>query len=755
MTHSPAILDIFVVWHPDDKGGKEVFERLLKHYHSSSFSGLSGGSVEVYSRCSQWNGIEKSPRPLSSNDRGAPSPAMFNVIIPVIGSGLNEAVRNDKSWQNYISKILDISNSSATSHPEGHDPKFYVCPVVLNDFHPRAGLLNKLRQRQFISYHYSYSDSTTYAAPAPSNINVDTDNFAFELQVSQAITQCIDERWNINNPLKIFISHTRQKSIWEERNSSASITERVQEYLDENTKIFHFVDSHTIQTRQEWKNVLKEEASSCAVLMIRTDEYANRRWTQQEVLLAKKADSPIVCLSALTYGEESGCYLLDNVPTVAFHETRSDDSIFNALVRLVDEVLKSAVWSKVKELYLKCGFDWTPVRSPEPATVSAWLIKHRKADPNDRKLWIIHPDPPITDIEWSTIRDICNLAGYNNSTLKILTPREFSSYGGVLRFGVDPEFSVDSNVLTGIQIGVSSSIVEDDNSGTLTRFGLNCQHVVYALTELFQLIFMHGGSIIYGGRIFPDKDNPGDLISHMVKEADRYKAEIEHQQRMNEVGMLAESHIVGCPDEIMQGQVFVNYMPWGSFAQTSEHTIREQLDSIRVDGGLYVITSDGRKLDVSQAFDLLHSSTDVPSKNSPEMLTSLRTNIVNDSDMRILIGGLISAPDSPKVSGTLEEACLTVESHKPLYIAGGYGGVGALLARELGIVADSCFPPIPRLDKLSKQDRDIIGRIKRVWRPTLDGLSKNERRRMALTHRPSEMVSLMLTGITDICRSKE
>ena len=168
-----------------------------------------------------------------------------------------------------------------------------------------------------------------------------------------------------------------------------------------------------------------------------------------------------------------------------------------------------------------------------------------------------------------------------------------------------------------------------------------------------------------------------------------------------------------------------------------------------------MITSDGRKLDVSQAFDLLHSSTDVPSKNSPEMLTSLRTNIVNDSDMRILIGGLISAPDSPKVSGTLEEACLTVESHKPLYIAGGYGGVGALLARELGIVADSCFPPIPRLDKLSKQDRDIIGRIKRVWRPTLDGLSKNERRRMALTHRPSEMVSLMLTGITAICRSKE
>lgn len=680
---------------------------------------------------------------------------MFNVVIPVVGSGLNEAVRSDKSWRSYVSAILELTNSSATNHLEDHDPKFYVCPVVLNDFHPRTGLLSELRQSQFIHYRYSYGSSTTKATPNSSNTSIGTEHSTFELEVSQAITQCIDERWNIDNPLKIFISHTRQKSIEEESGSSTSIAQRVQEYLVNHTRIFQFFDSHAIQTRQEWKNVLKEEASSCAVLMIRTDEYANRRWTQQEVLLAKKADSPIVCLSALTYGEESGSYLLDNVPTVAFHEERSDDSIFNALVRLVDEVLKSAVWSKAKELYLKCGFDWTPVRSPEPATVSAWLIKHRQADPNDRKLWIIHPDPPITDIEWSTIRDICNLAGYYNSTLKILTPREFSSHGGVLRFGHNPKFSVDNDVLTGIQIGVSSSIVEDDNVGALARFGLNSQHIVYALTELFQLIFIHGGSIIYGGRIFPDKDSPGDLISHMVKEADRYKAEIEHQQRMNEVGMLAENHLAGNSDETMQEQVFVNYMPWGSFAQTSEHTIREQLDSIRADGAIYVITGDGKKLDIGQAFDLLHSVTDVPSRNSPEMLTSMRTNIVNDSDMRILVGGLISAPDSPKVSGTLEEACLTVESNKPLYIAGGYGGIGALLARELGIVADSCFPPIPRLDRLSKQDQAIIDRIKRVWRPTLDGLSRNERRRMALTHRPSEMISLMLTGITTKCRANE
>lgn len=47
---SPTVLDIYVIWHPKDKCGRDVFERLVNHYHSEHFSGLAGSAIEVFSR---------------------------------------------------------------------------------------------------------------------------------------------------------------------------------------------------------------------------------------------------------------------------------------------------------------------------------------------------------------------------------------------------------------------------------------------------------------------------------------------------------------------------------------------------------------------------------------------------------------------------------------------------------------------------------------------------------------------------------
>ena len=63
MSVAPPILDVFVVWHPDDADGEELFVRLNDHYHSPAFSGLAGGAVEVYSRSARW-APSNAPRPL-------------------------------------------------------------------------------------------------------------------------------------------------------------------------------------------------------------------------------------------------------------------------------------------------------------------------------------------------------------------------------------------------------------------------------------------------------------------------------------------------------------------------------------------------------------------------------------------------------------------------------------------------------------------------------------------------------------------
>ena len=89
--------------------------------------------------------------------------------------------------------------------------------------------------------------------------------------------------------------------------------------------------------------------------MVRTDHYSSREWTQREVLEAKKAEIPVVCLSALTEGEQRGSFLLDHVPTVAYptstghnnqHKKKDPQgkAIVSAINRLIDEALRQSLW---------------------------------------------------------------------------------------------------------------------------------------------------------------------------------------------------------------------------------------------------------------------------------------------------------------------------------------------------------------------------------------------------------------------------
>ncbi|WP_264020104.1 hypothetical protein, partial [Mycobacterium kubicae] len=59
----PPILDVYVVWHPGDVVGEDVFRRLHRHFHSETYSGLAGGAVEVYGRSAAWEPGSSAPRP--------------------------------------------------------------------------------------------------------------------------------------------------------------------------------------------------------------------------------------------------------------------------------------------------------------------------------------------------------------------------------------------------------------------------------------------------------------------------------------------------------------------------------------------------------------------------------------------------------------------------------------------------------------------------------------------------------------------
>ena len=125
---------------------------------------------------------------------------------------------------------------------------------------------------------------------------------------------------------------------------------------------------------------------------------------------------------------------MDHLPTVPFARDDSGTSIDKALDRLVDEVLKRALWTAQSSYIGAQGFDWLPVHAPEPVTTVKWLARHKAEDANDEHLLIIHPDPPLGPDERAVVDEMCAVAGFDGR-VDVLTPRTFAIRGGEVSYG--------------------------------------------------------------------------------------------------------------------------------------------------------------------------------------------------------------------------------------------------------------------------------------------------------------------------------
>lgn len=403
----PPILEIFVVWHPDDyECGEFVSAALMDHFHSATFAGLAGGAVEVYSRSEGWESPDGPPRPLAINEPwpyGLPK-AQFTAVVPILGAGMDRAFLRDAGWRSYLKSIFDANPKS--------DPNLGVFP--LRD--PEA----RLTGPDFID-----------AVRRPQALHADSaaDPSVLCRELSQAIAQQLNDRRGDQGRIRVFVSHTKHASL--ETDSQGSMVFKQVRQVIASTHLGAFFDAADLQPGTDWEEELDAEAGRCALLMVRTDEYAGREWTQREVHVAKSRDVPIVGLYALRDGEERGSFLMDHVPTVACDLNHPELGITTALGRLVDEALKSELW-RFQSVYLQDkGFDWVPVHSPEPVTAVPWLQAHKTLYRDDARIRIIHPDPPLGPREHQVLVDLCRLAGFAGE-IGIFTPRTFAARGGEL-----------------------------------------------------------------------------------------------------------------------------------------------------------------------------------------------------------------------------------------------------------------------------------------------------------------------------------
>jgi hypothetical protein len=118
---APPILEIYVVWHPDDDLGSTASNWLIEHFHGPAYAGLAGGAVEVYLRGAAWDGTTGPPRPMPFMQAlpAGLAAAQITVVIPILGRGLARAVREDPRWRSYVESIFTADQS--TSLQAGED----------------------------------------------------------------------------------------------------------------------------------------------------------------------------------------------------------------------------------------------------------------------------------------------------------------------------------------------------------------------------------------------------------------------------------------------------------------------------------------------------------------------------------------------------------------------------------------------------------------------------------------------------------
>jgi hypothetical protein len=257
-----------------------------------------------------------------------------------------------------------------------------------------------------------------------------------------------------------------------------------------------------------------------------------------------------------------------------------------------------------------------------------------------------------------------------------------------------------------LRVGVSVS-----ESADLHRLGLVERHLRLALAEVARAVILSGAAIVYGGHLDPD-----GYTAFLESELDRYGR-------------------TDSPLHLVVG--------WSGHRRLPLSELRRHADGLGLKAQITYVDASGKTI----APDTGRDEAPAPVDDVPAALNALRRRLVAETDARVLIGGKENDYQG-EMPGIVQEALLTVEAGQPLYLAGGFGGATASVAAiaaglperwPLAEPADAATTAA--LDGL----RDAIDTSD--WTITDNGLDAEENRRLATTHRPSEVASLAAVGL--------
>jgi hypothetical protein len=269
------------------------------------------------------------------------------------------------------------------------------------------------------------------------------------------------------------------------------------------------------------------------------------------------------------------------------------------------------------------------------------------------------------------------------------------------------------DALRSIWVGISIS-----ESPDLARLGLLEAHFRLALGEIARAVLVSSGGLIYGGHLSPE-----GYTAFLAAELQRYGRR--------------DRPLLVC-------------LPWHEHRQLPLSELEERQRDLGLFGRVVYLDPDGAEVDPAAGRGETPEVVD-DQELRQRALTGLRRYMRDRQDGRVLIGGQRQAFQGA-LPGLMEEALLALEAQQPVYLAGGFGGVTVDIARALE-VDDGLW--LSHEAAVLEEDPRLTAGYTRLqalaqapdWPGLLNGLSEDENRRLAVTHRPSDIATLVSLGL--------
>lgn len=264
--------------------------------------------------------------------------------------------------------------------------------------------------------------------------------------------------------------------------------------------------------------------------------------------------------------------------------------------------------------------------------------------------------------------------------------------------------------LQGRRLAISVS-----ESADLDRLGLSERHFRLTLAEVARSVLVSGGELSYGGYV--DPEGYGAFFA-------------------------GELHRFGRKDR-----------PFHSVLALSEHArvpltqLKEYKQVLGLYGDLVCLDEGGTV--IPKPFERQATAAPIVDQTIVRRgLTSMRRYLTESTDARIFVGGKRTNFQG-ELPGIIEECLMAAMAGQPIYLVGGLGGATSDIAALWGLADRDWIPPRDdaadhRYPAALETVRDLDGKL--VEKALDNGLSPEEQRRLATTHRSSEVASLISLG---------